>query len=274
MSLKRDALVLPRLRVQAVEPFLLALAPHFALAAQMDLRLRLDPGGSLLVVLPNRLDAVTDDMAALRGRLAQAFEAAGRLASELEGLPPQSRDLQDEPSLKEGVLAFLWSRVSETVPDMPELAEPTAIRAVLEASDDARAAAFAAIARRARDVRFMAGDDAVTLLEFDDDPVRGAALAGLRAAGLPAGLTVLRRHGIAIMSLWLPEDRAFAAQDRVIVSELLNGLADAKLLDRNQELHFVPGANDEYRAFVLSANFRRIDRSRDPDRHNHQCRTA
>ncbi len=252
MSLKRDALVLPRLRVQAVEPFLLALAPHFALAAQMDLRLRLDPGGSLLVVLPNRLDAVTDDMAALRGRLAQAFEAAGRLASELEGLPPQSRDLQDEPSLKEGVLAFLWSRVSETVPDMPELAEPTAIRAVLEASDDARAAAFAAIARRARDVRFMAGDDAVTLLEFDDDPVRGAALAGLRAAGLPAGLTVLRRHGIAIMSLWLPEDRAFAAQDRVIVSELLNGLADAKLLDRNQELHFVPGANDEYRAFVLS----------------------
>lgn len=274
MSLKRDALVLPRLRVQAVEPFLLALAPHFALAAQMDLRLRLDPGGSLLVVLPNRLDAVTDDMAALRGRLAQAFEAAGRLASELEGLPPQSRDLQDEPSLKEGVLAFLWSRVSETVPDMPELAEPTAIRAVLEASDDARAAAFAAIARRARDVRFMAGDDAVTLLEFDDDPVRGAALAGLRAAGLPAGLTVLRRHGIAIMSLWLPEDRAFAAQDRVIVSELLNGLADAKLLDRNQELHFVPGANDEYRAFVLGRIFRRIDRSRDPDRHNHQCRTA
>ena len=91
MSLKRDTLVLPRLRAQAVEPFLLALAPHLALAAQMDLRLRLDPGGSVLALLPKRIDLAPGDAAPLLGRLAQAFEAAGRLASELERLPTQGR---------------------------------------------------------------------------------------------------------------------------------------------------------------------------------------
>lgn len=253
MSLKRDTLVLPRLRPQAVEPFLLALAPHFALAAQMDLRLRLDPSGSLLVLLPKQIGAATDELAALLGRLVQAFEAAGRLASELERLPTQSRDLQGEPSLTEGVLAFLWSRADVAGPEVagPEVAEPDATRAVLEGQGDARAAAFAAIARRTRDVSFIAGTDTVTLLEFDDDPGRGATLGGLRAAGLPAGLTLLHHHMLANLSLWLPEGRAFARQDRVAVSELLNGLADARLLERHHELHFVPGFNDECRALVL-----------------------
>ncbi len=252
MSLKRDTLVLPRLRAQAVEPFLLALAPHLALAAQMDLRLRLDQGGSLLALLPKRIDLAPGDAAPLLGRLAQAFEAAGRLASELERLPTQGRDLQGEPSLTEGILAFLWSRVTGTAADQQDDAAPGAIRAVVESDEDARAAVLSAIARRSRDVRFMTDGAAATVLEFDDDPARGATLVGLRAGGLPAGVTLLRHHGLAAMSLWLPEGRAFAVQDRVAVSELLNGLADAGLLQRDDELHFVPGFNDECRVLVLS----------------------
>lgn len=252
MSLKRDTLALPRLRAQAAQPFLLALAPHFALAARMDLRVRLDPDGSLLVLLPKQANHDQAEAAQLLGRLAQAFEAAGRLASELERLPTQSRDLHGEPSLIEGMLAFLWSRFVETSTPRQEEAAPGTIRAVVEASNDVRAAACAAIARRTRDARFMTDGAAVMVLEFDGDLARGATLAGLRAGGMPRAVTLLRRDVLAAMSLWLPEDRVFAEHHRVAASELLNGLADAGLLQREDELHFVPGFNDECRVLVLS----------------------
>lgn len=251
MSIKRDTWLLPRLRSQAVEPFLLALAPHFALAAQLELRLRLDASGSLVVMVPKPLDSMTLDTEALFGRLSQSFEAAGRLASELKGLPIQSRNLEDEPSLTEGMLAYLWSCVQPAVPVGTD-SESGAVCAVVEAHGEARAAAFAAIARRTRDVRFMAGGDGVTLMDIDDDPAQGATLVGLRAAGLPSGVTLLHRHILAAISVWLPEGRVFETNGRVAISELLNGLADAGLLHRHEDLFFIPGPDDTGRAFVAA----------------------
>lgn len=252
MSLKRDAWVLPRLRAQAVEPFLLAMAPHFRIAAQMDMRLRLDATGNLLVLLPMPSGIGQPQFESLQGRLAEAFEAAGRSGSELEGLPIQSRDLDGELSLTEGVLAYLWSRVQPAV--SPVAPEPGAIRAVLEGVGETRAAAFAAIARRSRDVSFIAGGDAVTLMDFDDDPARGATLEGLRASGLPQGVTLMRNHSLAAMSVWLPEGMAFIPGDRAALSALLNGLADAGLLVRREDLHFVPRGDGAIGALAGSLN--------------------
>src|SRR5690554_6110847 len=92
---KRDVWVLPALRARAVAPFLVKLAPSFAVAAKLDLRLRLDDAGNLLVLCP--LPDAAEDLQALHGRLAEAFEAAGRRGAELENLPAQSRDIASEP---------------------------------------------------------------------------------------------------------------------------------------------------------------------------------
>lgn len=245
MSPKRDVWVLPAIRAQAVAPFLRALAPHFALLATHDLRLRLEAQGRLVVLLPQGADAVALD--SVRGRLAQAFVAAGRAANELDNLPLQQRDLADEPALAETVLAFIWQltvtrpRAAPHMDDADTTAQP--LRAIITtAPATAHASAFAAITRRSRDARFLAGDGPVTLLDLDHDPSRGATLEGLRASGLPQGVCLLRRHSMAAMSIWLPEDKAFAGQDLDLVSELLNGLADAGVLSRAGDLHFLADA--------------------------------
>ena len=245
MSLKRDVWVLPALRAQAVAPFLRALAPHFALVSGHDLRLRLEAQGRLLVLLPRIEDAV--NLASVRGRLAQAFVAAGRAANELENLPLQQRDLTDEPALAETVLSFIWQLVVTPVvaPQQAGDADATGhpLRAIIAASSaDAHASAFAAIVRRSRYARFLAGEGQVTLLDLDDDPSRGATLEALRASGLPDGVCLLRRHSMAAMSVWLPEDKAFAEADLDLVAELLNGLADAGVISRAGDLHLLADA--------------------------------
>lgn len=245
MSLKRDVWVLPALRAQAVAPFLRALAPHFALLSGHDLRLRLEAQGRLVVLLPRAEDATTLDP--VRGRLAQAFVAAGRAANELDNLPLQQRDLADEPALAETVLAFIWQLVITPLVTAQQAGDADAteqpLRAIIAAtSAETHVSAFAAIVRRSRDARFFAGDGQVTLLDLDDDPSRGATLLGLRASGLPQGVCLLRRHSLAAMSIWLPEDKAFAEEDLDLVSELLNGLADASIITRAGDLHLLADA--------------------------------
>ncbi len=238
---KRDVWVLPGLRPQAVGPFLAALAPHFALAAGLDLRLRPHARGGLVVLLPRPEGAPAAELDALRGRLAEAFEAAGRRAAEIENLPLQSLDIAAEPGLRDGILGHVWSLAG--IPDTGPDPDGTALRAAVEeqVADADLPRSFAALVRRGRNARFLAAEGGAVLLDLEDDPVRGSGVGGLRAAGLPAGVTLLRRHALAAMSVWLPEDRGFAEGDRVAVSGLLNGLADAGLLGRGGEMHFLPG---------------------------------
>jgi hypothetical protein len=246
---KRDVWVLPALRARAVAPFLAKLAASFALAARLDLRLRLDEAGNLLVLCP--LPDAAEDLQALHGRLAEAFEAAGRRGAELDNLPAQLRDIAAEPGLIAGVMIWIWQQAS-LEPDArtpPYQEGELSRRAVLAA--DADVAPFAALVRRSREARFLVSGQGVALIDLSDDPDRGSTLEGLRAAGLPPGVTLLARDSLAAVSLWLPEGMAIAGDRRKTVASLLNGLADAGLLDRAAELHLLPCADGGGQAILL-----------------------
>lgn len=248
---KRDVWVLPALRARAVAPFLAKLTASFALAARLDLRLRLDEAGNLLVLCP--LPEAAEDLQALHGRLAEAFEAAGRRGAELDNLPAQLRDIAAEPGLIAGVMIWIWQQVG-LAPDArtsPYEEGELSRRAVLSADADAGPGPFAALVRRSREARFLVSGQGVALIDLSDDPDRGSTLAGLRAAGLPPGVTLLARDSLAGVSLWLPEGMAIAADRRETVASLLNGLADAGLLDRAAELHLLPGADGGGQAILL-----------------------
>lgn len=254
MSIKRNVWVLPALRARAVAPFLAKLAPSFALAARLDLRLRVDAEGNLLVLCP--LPEVAADLQTLHGRLAEAFEAAGRRGAELENLPAQSRDISSEPGLTQGVMTWIWQQVGPLsgteISDhgMSQDADPLPVRALLTGTADPLAA-FSAIVRRSRDARFLDTGRGVTLLDLSDDPARGSTLAGLRAAGLPPGVTLLSRHSLVAMAVWLPEGMAFAEDRREVLAGLLNGLIEAGALSRAADLHLLPGADGTGQAIVL-----------------------
>lgn len=248
---KRDVWVLPALRARAVAPFLAKLAPSFALAARLDLRLRLDDAGNLLVLCP--LSAEAADFQMLQGRLTEAFEAAGR-GADLRILPPaQSRDITTEPGLIEGLMAWIWQQAGPA----PDAGRPTdgddprPLRAVLAGDKTAAPATFAALVRRSRGARFLISDQDVTLLDLTEDPARGSTLAGLRAAGLPPGVTLLSRDSLALMALWLPEGMGFAEDRREVLAGILNGLVEAGLLDRAAELHLLPGVKGGGQAIIL-----------------------
>ncbi len=248
MSLKRDVWVLPRLRARAVAPFLAWLAPHFGFAKAQDLRLRLDDEGNLVVLCP--LPDGGADLQTLHGVLAEAFEAAGRRRAELENLPAQSRDIEAEPALLEGVLIWVRQQLVPHTPNVPDVQEGGPLRAILTAVDTAPAA-FATLVRRSRDARFMIGGRGVTLLDLCDDPARGATLSGLRASGLPPGVTLLARHSVAAMPVWLPEGVTFAEDMRETLSGVMNGLVAGRLLAPGAEVHLVTARDGAGLAVIL-----------------------
>jgi hypothetical protein len=248
MSLKRDVWVLPRLRARAVAPFLARLAPHFGFAQAQDLRLRLDDDGNLVVLCP--LPDGGADLQLLHGRLAEAFEAAGRRGAELENLPAQSRDIAAEPALLEGILIWIRQQLAPQSAGVPEAQDSAALRAIVIGADTSPAV-FAALVRRSRDARFLVGGQGVTLLDLSDDPERGATIAGLRASGLPQGATLLARHSLAAMSVWLPEGSSFAEDMREALSAVLNGLVEGRLLAPGAELHLLTGQDGAGLAVVL-----------------------
>jgi hypothetical protein len=248
---KRDVWVLPALRSRAVAPFLAKLAPSFAMAAKLDLRLRVDDAGNLLVLCP--LPEAAAELQAIHGRLIDAFEAAGRRGAELENLPAQSRDIAAEPPLVEGVMTWIWQQVGP-VPDTEIIGQDDGapvLRAVLAGDSDAVTGPFAALVRRSRDARFLISGQGVTLLDLSDDPARGSTLAGLRAEGLPAGITLLSRDSLAAMALWLPEGMGFAVDRREVLTSVLNGLIEAGLLSRAAGLHLLPDAEGSGQAILL-----------------------
>ncbi|MDO9525865.1 MAG: hypothetical protein Q7J57_10090 [Gemmobacter sp.] len=251
MSLKRDVWVLPRLRARAVGAFLCKLAPHFGMAQTHDLRLRLDAEGNLVVLCP--LPDGGKDLQLLHGRLAEAFEAAGRRGAELEKLPAQSRDISAEPALIEGILLWIGQQAQTVAADGPagDGPETGPVRAIIVGEGGAAPADFAALVRRSRDARFLVGGAGVTLLDLSDDPGRGSTLSGLRASGLPAGVTLLTRHSPAAMAVWLPEGMAFAEDKRESLAAILNGLVEAGLVAPGAEVHLPVGRHDSGLAVVL-----------------------
>jgi hypothetical protein len=248
MSLKRDVWVLPRLRARAVAPFLARLAPHFGFADAQDLRLRLDDEGNLVVLCP--LPDGGADLQLLHGRLAEAFEAAGRRGAELENLPAQSRDIKAEPALLEGILIWVRQQLVPQSAGPPNGQDSAALRAIVTGVDTSPAV-FAALVRRSRDARFLVGGQGVALLDLSDDPARGATVAGLRASGLPPGATLLARHSLEAMSVWLPEGITFAEDMRETLSAVLNGLVEGRLLAPGAELHLLTGQDGAGVAVVL-----------------------
>lgn len=252
MSVKRDVWLLPRLRAQAVAPFLDALSPHFALAACFDLRLKLEIDGGLLALYPRPEGDAAAQLGDLRGRIAEAFEAAGRRAAELEG-PLQAADIAGMPSLRDGLYDFIWSLCTPDSPD-EAAASPTGLRVIIDSRMAAGGeAVFAELVRRSRDARFLVSSDKVTVLDLDDAAGRGAMVEGFIARGLPAGVTLLRRHAIAAISVWLPQGVNVPDGVRGLVTRLLNAMAEAGLLDRAGDLHLVPGADGRGLAIWLQA---------------------
>lgn len=229
---KRDVLAYFRLRPTQSGPFLLSLAPQFALAAKCDLRLHLTAEGGLAALLPRPegRSAVTEgDLAALRARISQAYEAAGRSAAEVDNVPLSTRDIDGEPSLMAGVFGYLWAtRIAR------EGAFDDTIRRVIVAPD---APILGPLVRRARDARVLTGETR-TLVELDDDAARGSGLSGLRASGAVARDALLWRTERAGLPIWLPEGWALAEGPEA--AGLLNGLCDAGLLSRQAEVHLLP----------------------------------
>lgn len=248
MSLKRDVWVLPRLRARAVAPFLAKLAPHFGFAHAQDLRLRLDDDGNLVVLCP--LPDGGADLQLLHGRLAEAFEAAGRRGAELENLPAQSRDIASEPVLLEGIMIWIRQQLVAIPSGESDEPENATVRAIVTGAETPPAV-FAALVRRSRDARFVVGEKGVTLLDLSDDPARGATIAGLRASGLPPGATLLTRHSLAAMAVWLPEGMEFAADMREALSSVLNGLVAGGLLVPGADLHLLTGEDGAGLVVVL-----------------------
>lgn len=251
MSGKEDVWVLPRLRARGVGAFLRALAPHFALASQSDLRLRLDADGNLVAICP--VPEAPADPRAFLGHLSVAFVAGGRIAAEIDNMTAQSRDISDTLPLLDGVLAWIWLQAGP----VPSTAEPQVegrLRAVIDegatGGTEAATAAFAALVRRSRDARFVSGG-AVTLLDLEDDPERGATLVALRASGLPAGATLLARHSLAGLSLWLPEGHGFTPEVLPDVLAVLLGLVDAGLQATGCAIHLLPDDSVGCRAILL-----------------------
>lgn len=246
---KQDVWVLPRLRRRGVAAFLRTLAPHFALASRVDLRLRLDAEGNLIAMYP--VPAAPADPRPLHGHLSTAFVAAGRSASEIDNMIAQSRDLSDALPLLDGVLGWIW--LQSDALRMEEDPQPeTRLRAVIDVGATAEAAtsAFAALVRRSRDARFVSGG-AFTLLDLEDNPERGATLDALRASGLPGGGILLAKHSLAGLSLWLPEGKRFTAEVQPEISTLLLGLTDSALLVTGSALHLLPEDTGGCRVIVL-----------------------
>ncbi len=231
---KRDLWSYFRLRAAQSDAFLQALAPHFALAARCDLRLRVHPEGMILPILPRPEGpwaASEDEIEMLRGRIAEAFEAAGRGAEEVAGVPLSTGTIDAVPGLLEGVLLHLWTRLQ----DRPGPPESSLRRVVLD--DDP--AALGALIRRGRDAKLLSGESA-TLIELEDDAARGSLLAGLQASGRIGGLALLRPESRGGLALWLPEGKMLPEGPEV--TALLNALCEAGLLSRRTEVHFVPPA--------------------------------
>lgn len=261
MSRKLDVWVLPRLRARVVAPFLRALAPHFALARELDLRLRLDAEGNLVVLVP--VPGAPSAQEPLRARLAMAFEAAGRIATELDNMTAQSRDISAEPPLLDGVLGWIWTQVIPASPDL-DGERPQRRRAVILAGSDDDSASpsaplFAALVRRSRDARFMTGGSRVTLLDLEDDPERGSTMAALRAQGLSSSVTLLARQFVRGVELWLPEGFGLADSVQTDVAELLLGLVQAGSFAAGDAVHLLPDGSGGGRAIHLPAPPPQVD---------------
>lgn len=251
---KHDLWRYPTLRGQAVMPFLLALAPYIPRAARLDLRAFPVEGGRFAVLLPRPSgSAPEDELVLLRSNLAEAYDRVNRPITAGEQTPLVSLDITSLPNLMEGVLAVLFDLAVPVSNDGAD-ASPEHLRAVIEnGRQDIWAQMFASIVRRSRDVRFLVSDTRATLLDLDGSDERGATLAGLRAAGLPEGVTLLRPHPVAGFSLWLPEQLQLDDNARGDAATILNALAEAKLLAAGGDLHLLRASDGSGQALWLAA---------------------
>lgn len=252
---KRDLWRHPTLRGKAVLPFLLALAPGLPRAARLDLRAFPTGDGRFAVLLPRPSGEVADnELALLRGTIAEAYERAGRPLVAGEQTPLVSEDLSLLPTLAEGVLAVIFGLARPGSGDGEDPASERR-RAIIEGLEqDTAARAFAALVRQSRDARFLVGEARAIVLDLDGSDERGASLSGMRAAGLPEGVTLLRRHQVATFGLWLPEALQLGDAARADAATLLNALAEANLVPAEGELHLLRDREGTGRALWLAAD--------------------
>lgn len=256
---KRDLWRYPTLRRDAVLPFLLGLAPYLPRASRFDLRAFPDSSGRLAVLLPRPMGSTGADntqeseLALLRSNLAEAYAKANRQLVDGEQTPLVSEDPARLPVLVEGVLAVVFG-LARPGGDTGAMAPLDRIRAVVEGmSPEAAAQTFATLIRHSRNASFLASDAQAVLLDLDGSDERGATLSGLRAAGLPPGATLLRRHPVAAFGLWLPEQLHLDDNTCESAATLLNALAAAGLVPAGGDLHLLRQQGGAGQALWLAA---------------------